>query len=190
MITEVYFVRHAQSDSSIRDDVIRPLTQKGLADTRLVTEFLKDKSIDLIYSSPYKRSFDTVLDFSKEINLPITCIESFRERSVDNIWIEDFLGFARKQWEDFNYKLSGGESLLEVQIRNIAALTEILKIHKGKRIVIGSHGTALSTIINYYDNTFHFNQFYSIINLMPWVVKLTFEDNACINMEQYNLFEL
>jgi len=38
---------------------------------------------------------------------------------VGNVWIEDFNSFAKKQWEDFDYKLSDGESLREVQNRNI-----------------------------------------------------------------------
>jgi 2,3-bisphosphoglycerate-dependent phosphoglycerate mutase len=189
MITEVYFVRHAQPDMSIHDDASRPLTQKGITDSKLVTRFFKDKSIDLIFSSPYKRAFDTVLDFSNKVNLPITCIENFRERGVDKVWIEDFIGFVRKQWDDFTYKLSAGESLQEVQTRNITGLKELLELHRGKSMVVGTHGTALSTIINYYDKSFHLDQFFEVINLMPWLVKMTFEENDCINIEHYNLFD-
>lgn len=133
MITEIYFVRHAQPDMSIHDDAFRPLSPKGISDTKLVTRYLKDKSIDFIYSSPYKRSVDTVSDFSKVMNLPITCIHEFRERCVNNVWIEDFMGFVSKQWADFNYKMSEGESLQEVQYRNITALQEILSIHSCKK---------------------------------------------------------
>lgn len=190
MQTIVYFVRHAKSDSSVHEDNIRPLTAEGLADTKLVTRFLKDKSIDYIFSSPYKRAADTVLDFSKEVNLPIICIEDFKERRVDNVWIEDFVGFARNQWADFNYKLSSGESLHDVQSRNIGALNELLAKYRGKNIAIGTHGTALSTIIHFYDNSFGFDQFFAIIDLMPWVVRITFEDTHCVSMESFNLFDL
>lgn len=34
MKTDIYFVRHVQSDLSIKDDVIRPLTQKGIKDAK------------------------------------------------------------------------------------------------------------------------------------------------------------
>ncbi|WP_277935312.1 hypothetical protein [Parablautia muri] len=49
--------------------------------------------------------------------MEIKLIDDFRERKIKNEWIEDFNGFCKKQWEDFNFKLSKGESLLEVQRR-------------------------------------------------------------------------
>ncbi len=42
--TDIYFVRHAQSDISVKDDMLRPLTEKGMSDTKLVTKALKDKN--------------------------------------------------------------------------------------------------------------------------------------------------
>ena len=42
----------------------RELTEKGLEDRKLVTEFLWNKNIDLVLSSPYKRSVDTIKDFA------------------------------------------------------------------------------------------------------------------------------
>lgn len=42
-MTRIYFVRHAQPDKSVKDDRTRPLTQKGLTDSALVIDILKDK---------------------------------------------------------------------------------------------------------------------------------------------------
>ena len=153
-MTTVYFVRHAEPNFNNHNDMARELTEKGLEDRKLVTEFLWDKNIDFVLSSPYKRSVDTVKDFSDKKN--------FRERKIDSVWIEDYESFCKAQWEDFNYKLSDGETLGEVQKRNIEALNHVLKQYEGKNIVIGSHGTALSTIINYYDNTFGYKGFQKI----------------------------
>ena len=55
----------------------------------------------------------------------------------------------QKRWENHDYHEDGGESISMVQQRNIEALKEILEKHDGKNIVIGTHGTALSSIINY-----------------------------------------
>jgi 2,3-bisphosphoglycerate-dependent phosphoglycerate mutase len=55
-MTTVYFVRHAEADNSVRDGRTRPLTDKGMNDCALVTAFLKDKKIDVVLSSPFKRS--------------------------------------------------------------------------------------------------------------------------------------
>lgn len=189
-MTTVYFVRHAEPNFNNHNDMARELTEKGLEDRKLVTKFLWDKNIDFVLSSPYKRSVDTVKDFSDKKNLDIHIVDDFRERKIDSVWIEDYEAFCKAQWEDFNYKLSDGETLGEVQKRNMEALNYVLKQYEGKNIVIGSHGTALSTIINYYDNTFGYKEFQKIKTLMPWVVKFVFDGTECIQIEQYNLFSV
>ena len=155
-MTTVYFVRHAEPNYNNHDDELRELTEKGLEDRKLITEYLSDKSIDVVLSSPYKRAVDTVMDFASYYSMTIEKIYDFRERKVDSEWVEDFIGFCKRQWADFNYKYTDGETLAEVQKRNISALKQVLEQYENKNIVIGSHGTALSTVINYYDPTYGF----------------------------------
>lgn len=189
-MTTVYFVRHAQSNYHNHDDLSRELTEKGLADRELVTKFLSDKQINAVFSSPYKRAIDTVKDFSEKYGLEIHTINEFRERKIDSTWIDDFTSFAIRQWKDFDYKLSDGETLREVQKRNIEALDDLLERFENKNIVIGSHGTALSTIINYYDNSFGYEDFERIKPLMPWIVKFTFSYKECIGIEKIDIFKI
>lgn len=188
-MTTVYFVRHAQPNFRNHDDLTRELTEKGLQDSKLVTAFLLDKRVDVLLSSPYKRAMDTLADFAKARKLEITPIPDFRERKVDSGWIHDFQAFCQHQWEDFDYKLSDGESLGEVQRRNIAALHAVLEEYRDKTIAIGSHGTALSTILHYYDPSFGYGDFNRIKGLIPWIVQFTFEDHTCIQIHQINLYE-
>ena len=42
-MTKVYFVRHAKSDFSIKDDLTRPLVKEAINDCKKVTDFLSDK---------------------------------------------------------------------------------------------------------------------------------------------------
>ena len=187
MITTVFFVRHAEPDCRNHDDFSRELSAKGLKDRKLVTEFLSDKSIDIVLSSPFRRAVDTLADFAREKGLEIQIAENFKERIAGG-WIEDYNTFCKAQWNDFAYKLPGGEALSEVQSRNIKELNRVLKAYKGKNIAIGSHGTALSTIINFYDNSFGFQDFEKIKSLMPWIVKATFTDDCCTEIKQYDVF--
>ena len=173
-MTKVYFVRHAEPNYNNRDDMSRELTAKGMADREPVTQFLSDKNIEVVLSSPYKRAVDTVAHFADSKGLGIEIVDNIKERKVDSIWIEDFTAFSKAQWADFNYKLSDGESLNEVQSRNISALKNVLDKYKGRNIVIGSHGTALSTVINYYDNSFGYENFEKIRMVMPLIVEFTF----------------
>ena len=46
----VYFVRHAKPDFTIKDELLRPLSEEGINDSKKVTEYLKDKNITKIYS--------------------------------------------------------------------------------------------------------------------------------------------
>ena len=187
-MTKVFFVRHAQPDYSNHNDLLRQLSPQGMEDRKLVTAFLSDKDIDVIISSPYKRAVDTIADLAEKKGLSIEMEAAFRERKIDDNWIEDFSEFAKRQWSDFNYKLSNGESLKEVQERNISALQEILKKYPDKNIAIGSHGTALSMIINYYDRSFGYDDFEKIKNVMPWIVELVFDENgSCTKINRYDI---
>ncbi len=199
-MTIVYFVRHALPNFDNHDDLSRELTAQGLKDRRLVTDFLWDKEIDVILSSPYKRAIDTVKEFADAKRMEIKCIEDFRERKVGESWIQDFSqqaglqsvtsfeDFSKKQWEDFDFKLPGGESLKEVQSRNINALHQVLETYPNKNVVIGSHGTALSTMIHYYEPSFGYKGFEGMKNLMPWIAVFFFEGIKCLRIEKYNLF--
>jgi 2,3-bisphosphoglycerate-dependent phosphoglycerate mutase len=186
-MTTIYFVRHAEPDYNNHDDLTRPLTEKGKRDVDLINNFMEDKQIDIVLSSPFHRAIETVKGVSNKFNRNIIIIDDFRERKIDSGWIEDFNSFTMKQWDDFDFKLSDGECLREVQQRNINALSNVLAEYKNKNIVIGSHGTALSTIINYYDDSYGYKDFNEIKMLMPWIVKFTFETDQCIGIEKINV---
>lgn len=188
----VYFVRHAQPNLENHVDLERELTVKGLEDRRLVTAFFQSRPVDGVYSSPYRRAMDTIEPFAASAGLPIQVVDDFRERKVGEGWIEDFHEYSLRQWADFSYKLPGGECIREVQERNIEALRGILRpLRAGGTLVVGSHGTALSTIINYYQPDFGCEEFYRL-GKMPWIVEFRFEDGfkgeACREIVSHDLF--
>lgn len=166
----VYFVRHAKPDYSVHDDLARPLTDEGIEQSIKLIDYFRDKNITKLYCSPYIRSIDTIKNVAILFNKEIEIIDDFRERKIGDEWIENFKEFSNKQWTDFNYKLNTGESLKEVQNRNIIALNKILNEAGNENIIIGTHGTALRTIINYYDKTFNYESFESIKDIMPLII--------------------
>lgn len=187
-MTKVFFVRHAEPNYDNHDDRSRELSPRGMEDRKKVTSFLADKNIDIVISSPFKRAVDTVQDFADKNGLSVEIVEDFRERKVDSGWIEDFASFSKKQWSDFSFKLSDGECLKEVQDRNISALNNVLKQYSGKNIVVGSHGTSLSTIINFYDNSFGYDDFERIRFLMPWIVEFSFDElGNCVDIKLHSV---
>lgn len=185
-MTNIYFVRHAEPNYENHNDRLRELTEKGLRDRETVTEYLADKNIHAVLSSPYRRAVDTVKHFADGQGLEIELVEDFRERTVYNVWIEDFNAFAQRQWADFDYKLEGGECLREVQRRNIAALIDVLHRCEGKNVVIGSHGTAVSTILRHFQPSFSYPDFRRLQPVMPLIVRLSFEGQTFLSAELFD----
>ncbi|MDW7796261.1 histidine phosphatase family protein [Streptococcus canis] len=175
MTTTFYFIRHAEPNYDNHDDVTRELTEKGIVASQALIEAFASIPIDKCYSSPYKRSVDTILPLAKSRDMKIITLSDLRERKLSDEWVKNFNEIAQKQWEDFNFKLSNGESLQEVQERNIKALNHMLSESQNQTVVIGTHGTALSTIINYYKPEFRYEAFNAIKHVFPWVVKFEFE---------------
>ncbi len=182
-MTSVYFVRHAQPDYRSKNTSDRPLTDEGLQDRLKVIDVFNDIDIAALYSSPYKRAYDTVSPLAEKLNLDIITDERFRERLSGDV-PGDFLDFARRQWMNFTYKTKVGESLGEVQARNIEALSEILSKHRDKNVIIGTHGTSLSTILNYYISSYGYDDFLRIIDYMPYVLKMNFDGDRFISSEE------
>ena len=171
-VTTVVFVRHAQSLYPYHDDRTRPLTEEGMSDRQIVLDTLKDRQVDAFLCSPYKRSIDTIQPASEYFGLEIKTDERFRERTNGARSSE----MLRNRWADFTFAEEGGENLQSVQDRNIEAINEVLAGYEGKTVVIGTHGTALSTILNYYDRSFGVDDFLRIVGWKPYIIELTFEN--------------
>ncbi len=180
-MTTIYFVRHCKPDANIQDDRNRPLTEEGLADSQQVLEILKDKNIDIFISSPYKRSYDSIKKVADYYGKSIITDERLRERKAGKN--SNNHEMFNKRWSDLSFAEEDGESIGSVQKRNIEALNEILEQYPDKTIVIGTHGTALSSILNYYDSSFNGNSFMKIIDLMPYIVKMEFEGKTNISKD-------
>lgn len=182
-MTELYFVRHAQPDYTYGTDATFPLSDEGMIDRMKAYKALRDIHFDDAFSSPYKRSYDTIAPIADRQGLSIITDRRLREREKGesgNSGIEMF----KKRWSDFDFHEQGGESLGSVQKRNISCIKEILLDYRDKTVLIGTHGTALSTILNYYDSSFGFEGFYRIINYMPYVIRLNFNGETILGVAE------
>lgn len=182
-MTSVFFVRHAQPDGTWTDDRTKPLTPLGLEERKKVSLLLSEIPIDAFFSSPYKRSIDTISECAKIFKMNIHTDERFRERQSGANGYST-IDMIQRRWNDFLFHEEDGESLESVQSRNIEVLNEILHLHVNKNIVIGTHGTALSTILNYYDSSFGCEGFIRIWHSMPYVIRLDFNNSKYIGKEE------
>ena len=181
-MTTVYFVRHAQRRRGWGDDRTCPLSEEGLADRAVVLDILRDVPVDAFCCSPYRRSMETIEPAAAFFGLPIHTDERFRERCSGPMGNNREM--FRRRWSDFAWHEPGGECLGDVQARNIAALYDLLDAHAGETVVLGTHGTALSTMLNFFNPAFGCDDFLRIIDWMPYVLKATFDGRALIGLEE------
>ncbi len=179
-LTTIYFVRHAKV-SYIPDEQLRPLSEEGMRQAEAMKTLFSNIAIDHVISSPYQRAIDTISGVAAMNGLPIKTKNNLRERQITDGPIKDFESFTERQWQDRDYKLQNGESLNEVQKRATQAVEDILKSHQDKTIMIGTHGTFLSAILNYYDSTFGYEQWQKM--RMPAVYKMVFSNTTFISYE-------
>lgn len=187
-MTKIYFVRHAQPVHAHEDDRTRPLTEEGLKDSEVVLEALKDKRIDAFYCSPYKRSIDTIKSTAEYFGMEIHTDERLREREKGKNGNGGGGRSAKemfaKRWADHEYHEKGGESIGMVQRRNIEAIGEIVSQNEGRCVVIGTHGTALSAVMNYFDASFGLEDFLRIIDFMPYIVEMDIADGKAVSVKE------
>lgn len=185
-MTALYLVRHAQPVYQGYQETpeLAPLSEKGRADSERLADFLQGKGIEQIYSSPYPRAVQTLEPLARRLGLPIELEPDLRERTVGS-WVEDFPAFARRQWEDFDYRLEQGESLRQVQQRAVPALERLVQCSEGKTIAAGGHRTAISVLLHSFSKGgFGYSDFCRIREKTPWVVRLTFAGSECVAVEE------
>jgi isoleucyl-tRNA synthetase len=134
--------------SSYPETTFNPLTRKGVLDAKQKAKSLKGK-IDLIYASPILRAKQTAMIIADEIKLPLFIDERLREIDMGVLQNKPYEEFDKYIVDkvtgkrDLNKKIENGESLNEVKQRAINFILELERIHRGKNILIVSHGGVL-----------------------------------------------
>ena len=199
MLTTIYLMRHSKNEiieNSIGNTLQEKNENAGLLEEghSIIKNVLKSdelKNIDVIYSSHYKRAFQTAEYIAKENNIDVIVDERFGERKFGiSSWDEKPKDFELKQFADEDFKVGNGECLKEVGKRVQEGLKDILNKHDGKRIVILTHGTASATLLKTwcdieYLKPYKFNDkefFDGNLNYCE-TFKLTFDNDKLINIE-------
>ncbi|MED1610398.1 histidine phosphatase family protein [Bacillus paranthracis] len=180
-MTTIYFVRHAHSTYT-KEERERPLSEKGHLDAENVTRLLKDKHIDVVISSPYKRAIQTVQGIANTYDVSIQIEEDLRERLLSSESVTDFNDAVQKVWEDWDFAHEGGESNDVAQRRAVICMQNILKKYEDKNIVIGTHGNIMVLLMNYFDSKYDF-RFWKTIR-MPDIFKLNFHNEGLVSAER------
>jgi 2,3-bisphosphoglycerate-dependent phosphoglycerate mutase len=173
-MTTLYLVRHAHADWTGSED--RPLSEAGAAAARTLAASLASYPIAAIYSSPFRRSVDTVTPLSKRIGIPLALHDDLRERELPIVSLDNFEPLVREAWSKPDIPPGGGESNHAAQTRGLAAVQLIARRHEGEHIVVGTHGNLLTLILHGMDSTYDF-EFWRRLSL-PDVYRVELERAA------------
>jgi broad specificity phosphatase PhoE len=162
---KLYLFRHGETNWNkehriqCRQDT--ELNETGLKQAEDNAEFLKDKGIQYIYSSPLKRARWTADALARKINVEIENNDGLMELDGGSLEgkfkheIIEALGNNGKNYEIFSnsrhdgmdIRYPNGESKREIRNRIIKTLTEICKKTSYQTIGVASHGFTLREFI-------------------------------------------
>ena len=152
MKTIFYLVRHGQSKGNLEERMLghtdEDLSELGYLQANATFEYMKDRHIDAVYSSPLMRAMHTALPHAKHRGLVAQPMDAFKEiylgewegkRVLDVIhrWPYTF-------WELWRANFGvctppKGEYVQHAAKRVLAALTELAEKHPGQTLLIGGH---------------------------------------------------
>lgn len=188
MITEIYLVRHADSDYSSGDEETRTLSERGRMDALAMTELLLKERIQVVCSSPYVRAVQTVEGIADRLGVTIDLDERFREREFaqSDYIVTDPFEVMERGFIEPHFALPGGESIRDVELRGIGAMNEVLQKHNGKRVAIGIHGGIMTIIMHHYDSQFDSSFLRQLPK--PAIYKLSFKSANFVQAEKIRTF--
>lgn len=157
--TMIYIVRHGETDWNIQElmqghtDV--PLNKTGKEQAKRIASHLKDIHLDIIYSSPLSRAYETAQTINTHHKKKIITDASLRERQFGELegkTYDEVMQFHpalvfNETWNYPGYRPPGGESVNDI-IKRVSTFTrKVLKKNPDKSILIVSHGVALRILI-------------------------------------------
>ncbi|CAH2716573.1 hypothetical protein BACCIP111895_03760 [Neobacillus rhizosphaerae] len=158
MKTFIYMVRHGESPKTEENERTRGLTETGKLDAYRITNILLGEGIEVFVSSPYNRSILTIQELARHLGQEVLVFEDLKERifSAEDKRISDkeLFPLLKNSFSDPNFALTGGESNAVCQNRAIKVLKELLKIYRGQKVVLGTHGAVMTLMMGYYDSQY------------------------------------
>ena len=188
-MTKLLIIRHGFStsnkDGTITGQIDVPLSDVGLKQAELVSDYIiKNYKVDAIYSSDLVRATATVQKVADTLSLPLKTDKRLREVNCgkwEGMLVEKAQSEYPKEyiaWKNGSEltRIPGGETTLEVKIRAMAAVYDIVKENHNKTVVIATHGGVIKTI-----QSGAFGVPYRVLSTMPWatnasITELDYED--------------
>lgn len=157
-VKKILIIRHAETDLNNKP-VFRgladiPLNEAGMRQAELLGKYLKDESLEAVYTSPLQRAYDT----AARIALPHG-LEPIKARELIDFDYGEWQGLTHKvvkerypaiynEWETTPQltRIPGGESLANVSLRVSTLLNRMMVQHQGAVAVV-THSVIAKVLI-------------------------------------------
>lgn len=167
-VKHIYLVRHCKATGQ---ESGAELTEVGQLQAYQLSEFLTDKQIDYIVSSPFERALSSIRPLAQKLDLRIHIDNRLSERFLSSEKLDDWMNSLKETFEFMDLTLPGGESSREATKRGISVVEDLLK-RPELNIAVVTHGNLLSLMLKYYDSRSGFDEWRRLTN--PDVYELVF----------------
>lgn len=140
-----------------------PLTVEGVHQSERLADFLSDKSIDAIVSSPYVRARQTIDPFVKRTNIPIQIDLRLSERVLSTRSLINWQDCLKQTFDDLDLVFEGGESSRTALARGVNVLRDIER-SAAHRTAIVTHGNLLILLLRHFDARYGFDEWATLSN--------------------------
>lgn len=149
LLDTYFFLRHGEAKSN-KNNLIsswpetfeNPLTKKGEKKARKAALDLKNKKIDLIFSSDVLRCKETAQIVAKELNLDVNFDKRLREidfGSFNGRLVKEWYKHFNNEMERFSKKPPRAENRRELKKRMMDFIKDTNDAYGGKNILVVSH---------------------------------------------------
>ncbi|MEA4816499.1 MAG: histidine phosphatase family protein [Lachnospiraceae bacterium] len=158
-MTKIYFVRHGETAWNIEaryqgiTDI--PLSEKGVAQSKLLSERFKKINLDKIYASPLSRAIATANAVAKPKNMNIELLDEFIEinfgewegktiHELQSEYGETYMDFFNNPYAT-PFPGDGSFDIVEKRVCN--GIKKIILENDDKNIMVVSHGGVLRLMV-------------------------------------------
>lgn len=158
-VMELIIVRHGQTISNINnicdDDSLKKtsLTKKGEKQAKKVAEILKEKNIDIIFTSEFFRTNETanIINQYYKVKIKIDKRLNDRKTGFTGESQKTFIKFLKDSKDFWNVKHKNGESF-EEEKKRVHSFVKYLKNFSYKVVLIVAHGETIQIIRGYFED--------------------------------------
>lgn len=162
---KIYITRHGQTLWNVEKRMQgwndSPLTKLGIKQAQCLQQRLDDIQIDVIYSSPIKRAYNTAKIVRGTKSIPIITDNRLKELNMgkwEGMLQKDIEDKYKEQLYNFwnepsKYVPIGGETFQQVKDRGQDFINYLIKKYNDKNILIVTHTMAIKGIMNYIEKS-------------------------------------